>query len=93
MPAEAVTPVGGRPPTPGRPPRWPGGVGEPAPDPGFDPADEYPLRVGARVRHADWGDGILTGIQRDGGDFLVTVNFAAVGRKRLLLRYAPLEEV
>jgi hypothetical protein len=49
--------------------------------------------VGARVRHAGWGDGILTGIQRDGEDVVVTVNFASVGRKRLLLKYAPLEEV
>jgi DNA helicase-2/ATP-dependent DNA helicase PcrA len=68
-------------------------VAEPGPDPGPDPADDYPFRVGARVRHADWGDGILTGIQKDGADVVVTVNFASVGRKRLLLRYAPLEEV
>jgi DNA helicase-2/ATP-dependent DNA helicase PcrA len=95
MPAPAVVPVGGRRPDPGsgRPPTWPGRVAEPEPDPGPDPADEYPLRVGARVRHADWGDGLLTGIQKDGEDVVVTVNFASVGRKRLLLRYAPLEEV
>ena len=95
MPAEAVVPIGGRrsEPGPGRPPAWPGRVAEPGPDPGPDPADEYPLRVGARVRHAGWGDGILTGIQKDGADVVVTVNFASVGRKRLLLKYAPLEEV
>jgi DNA helicase-2/ATP-dependent DNA helicase PcrA len=95
MPAEAVVPIGSRRAEPGsgRPAAWPGRVSEPGPDPGPDPADEYPLRVGARVRHAGWGDGILTGIQKDGGDVVVTVNFASVGRKRLLLRYAPLEEV
>ncbi len=95
MPAEAVTQIGGRrgDPSPGRPAAWPGRVSEPGPDPGPDPADEYPFRVGARVRHANWGDGILTGIQKDGADVVVTVNFAAVGRKRLLLKYAPLEEV
>jgi ATP-dependent DNA helicase UvrD/PcrA len=95
MPTEAVALIGGRrgPVGPGRPTAWPGRVSEPTPDPGPDPADEYPFRVGARVRHASWGDGILTGIQKDGQDMVVTVNFAAVGRKRLLLKYAPLEEV
>ena len=95
MPAEAVVPIGSRRGEPGRgrPAAWPGRVTEPGPDPGPDPADDYPLRVGARVRHAEWGDGILTGIQKDGEDVVVTVNFASVGRKRLLLKYAPLEEV
>ncbi len=94
MPGDAVVPVGGRrgPTAPSsRPGGWPGRVAEPGPDP--DPADDYPFRVGARLRHASWGDGILTGIQKDGDDVVVTVNFAAVGRKRLLLKYAPLEEV
>ena len=45
------------------------------------------------MRHAGFGEGVLTGIQRDGDDFVVTVTFASVGRKRLVLRYAPLEEV
>jgi DNA helicase II / ATP-dependent DNA helicase PcrA len=94
MPAEAVVTIGGRrAETTGRAPAWPGRVSEPAPDRDPDPADDYPLRVGARVRHAGWGDGILTGIQKDGADVVVTVNFASVGRKRLLLKYAPLEEV
>ena len=46
-------------------------MAEPGPDPGPDPADEYPLRVGSRVRHADWGDGILTGLQKDGAEAFV----------------------
>jgi hypothetical protein len=33
----------------------------------------------------------VTGIERDREDFVVTVSFAAVGRKRLALKYAHLE--
>ncbi|MBI3458611.1 MAG: UvrD-helicase domain-containing protein [Candidatus Rokubacteria bacterium] len=67
----------------------PGGgvVGTPLPD------EDYPLRVGARVRHARWGEGLLIGIERAGEDWVVTVNFRAVGRKRLALQYAHLEEL
>jgi DNA helicase-2/ATP-dependent DNA helicase PcrA len=86
MPPEAVSLVGGRRPAPA----WVGQVREPVLD---DEPDDYPLRVGARVRHAGWGEGRLVGIERDGDDFLVTVNFAAVGKKRLVLKHAPLEEV
>ena len=95
MPSDALLPVGPRRGALGgaRPGPWPGRVREAPPDAGWDPADDYPYRVGARVRHADWGEGILTGIHRDGEDVVVTVNFASVGRKRLLLKYAPLEEV
>jgi len=55
--------------------------------------DELPLRVGARVRHARFGEGLVVGIERDGADFVVTVGFASVGRKRLSLQYAHLEEL
>jgi DNA helicase-2/ATP-dependent DNA helicase PcrA len=55
--------------------------------------DDFPLRVGARVRHARWGEGLLVGIERDGADVIVTVGFASVGRKRLSLQYAHLEEI
>jgi DNA helicase-2/ATP-dependent DNA helicase PcrA len=55
--------------------------------------DEVPLHAGARVRHARYGEGLVIGIQRDGDDFVVTVNFAAVGKKRLALQYAHLEEI
>jgi DNA helicase-2/ATP-dependent DNA helicase PcrA len=56
-------------------------------------ATDFPLRVGARVRHPHWGEGLVVGIQREGDDFTVSVNFAAVGRKRLALQYAHLEEI
>jgi DNA helicase-2/ATP-dependent DNA helicase PcrA len=56
-------------------------------------ADDLPFRVGARVRHAKWGEGLLVGIERDGQDVMVTVGFASVGRKRMLLSAAHLEEI
>lgn len=82
LPAGALVPVGG--------PGW-GRPGGKAPAPATDA--EYPLAVGARVRHARWGVGRLVGIERDGDDYVATVSFPGVGRKRLALRYAGLEEV
>ncbi|MBI2555382.1 MAG: UvrD-helicase domain-containing protein, partial [Candidatus Rokubacteria bacterium] len=55
--------------------------------------DDLPYRVGARLRHARWGEGLLVGIERQGEDVLVTVHFASVGRKKLSLQYAHLEEI
>ena len=69
------------------------GVREPAPRIDEEPLEDAPLRVGARVRHGRWGEGRVVGVQKDGEDWVVTVNFAAVGRKRLALQYAQLEEL
>jgi DNA helicase-2/ATP-dependent DNA helicase PcrA len=55
--------------------------------------DDLPLKVGARVRHARFGEGRVVGVEREGGDTVATVRFAAVGRKRLSLQYAQLEEL
>jgi len=55
--------------------------------------EDLPFRVGARVRHARFGEGLVVGIERDGGDYVVTVGFASVGRKRLSVQYAHLEEL
>jgi hypothetical protein len=35
----------------------------------------------------------VVGVQKDGEEWFATVNFAAVGRKRLALQYAQLEEL
>jgi ATP-dependent DNA helicase UvrD/PcrA len=55
--------------------------------------EDLPFRVGARVRHARFGEGLVVGIERDGSDYVVTVGFASVGRKRLSVQYAHLEEM
>jgi len=61
---------------------------------GFGPADDdLPLSVGAHVRHPRWGEGLVVGVEREGSDTIVTVRFASVGRKRLSLQYANLEEM
>ena len=66
-----------------------------APEPPIDeePGDDFPLRLGAKVRHARWGEGLLVGLERGGDDVIATVHFASVGRKRLSLQYARLEEL
>ena len=55
--------------------------------------EDFPFRVGAKLRHPHWGEGLLVGIERDGTDVIVTVHFSSVGRKRLSLSYANLEEL
>jgi DNA helicase II / ATP-dependent DNA helicase PcrA len=83
IPAEQTTLLNGR-------------RGEPAPPPEPSPVgfpEDLPFRVGARVRHARWGEGMLVGIEQEGQDIIVTVRFASVGRKRLSLAYAQLEEM
>ncbi|PYO18374.1 MAG: hypothetical protein DMD85_21360 [Candidatus Rokuibacteriota bacterium] len=62
--------------------------------PRYEPEEEsWPIKVGARVRHARFGEGLVVGVERDGADIIVTVGFASVGRKRLSLQYAHLEEL
>jgi DNA helicase-2/ATP-dependent DNA helicase PcrA len=58
-----------------------------------DAPDDFPFRLGAKLRHARWGEGLLVGLERDGSDVIATVHFASVGRKRLSLQYAHLEEI
>jgi DNA helicase-2/ATP-dependent DNA helicase PcrA len=62
----------------------------PLPMPGDD---DLPMKVGAKVRHARFGEGLVVGVEREGEDVMVTVRFASVGRKRLSLQYAHLEEI
>jgi len=58
-----------------------------------EPGEDFPFRLGAKLRHARWGEGVLVGLQREGSDVIATVHFASVGRKRLSLQYAHLEEI
>lgn len=49
-----------------------------------------PFKLGQRVRHASFGEGIVLGYEGAGAHTLVEVNFADAGRKRLVLAYANL---
>ncbi len=87
IPEEAVTVLGARTADPRLPAR-PAAAAPPE-----EAEADLPFRVGARLRHARWGEGLLVGIAREGDDVIATVHFASVGRKRLSLEYAHLEEL
>jgi hypothetical protein len=44
-----------------------------------------------RVRHAQFGDGIILNRERVGDDVKLTVTFSRVGKKTLIERYAKLQ--
>ncbi|MCG0279057.1 MAG: DNA helicase PcrA [Thermanaeromonas sp.] len=60
---------------------------------GPDPFPSISLAVGDKVRHAKFGIGVVVGVKGEGEDAQVTVDFAGLGRKELLLKYAPLQKV
>jgi DNA helicase-2/ATP-dependent DNA helicase PcrA len=49
------------------------------------------LKLGARVRHAKFGSGVILNIEGQGPHARVQVNFEAAGSKWLMLQYANLE--
>jgi len=51
------------------------------------------LKVGDRVHHSKFGDGIVMNCLPDKGDEIVTVAFEEAGAKKLLLSLAPLEKI
>ena len=49
------------------------------------------VRLGMRVRHAQFGVGTVTAVEEHNDDVKVTVRFVSVGVKKLLAKYAKLE--
>ena len=49
------------------------------------------LRAGMRVRHEQFGDGIILSRERAGNDYKLTVTFSRVGKKSLIEKYAKLK--
>ncbi len=54
---------------------------------------ETGYRIGQRVRHAKFGDGMITASEGSGAHSRVQVNFKAVGSKWLVLGYVNLEKL
>ncbi|MBZ0248059.1 MAG: DNA helicase II, partial [Burkholderiales bacterium] len=52
--------------------------------------DEHPFAIGANVRHAKFGEGVVINIEGRGLDARVQVRFRAEGTKWLALQYAKL---
>ncbi len=46
-----------------------------------------------RVRHEQFGDGIVLNRERSGNEIKLTVTFSRVGRKSLIERYAKLKAI
>jgi len=51
------------------------------------------IRLGARVRHGRFGDGVILNLEGQGAQARVQVNFERQGSKWLMLSYANLEVV
>jgi DNA helicase II / ATP-dependent DNA helicase PcrA len=49
------------------------------------------MRLGMRVRHAQFGVGTVVGVEEHNDDMKITVRFNLVGVKKLLAKYAKLE--
>lgn len=56
-----------------------------------NPFSGHALKSGARVRHAQFGDGIILSRERAGNEIKLTIAFSRVGRKTLIEKYAKLQ--
>jgi DNA helicase II / ATP-dependent DNA helicase PcrA len=51
------------------------------------------LEAGDRIRHVDFGEGRVTAVTGDGAKRVAEVQFDTAGRKRLLIKIAPIEKI
>jgi len=59
----------------------------------LDEAPSHAMRMGSRVRHAKFGDGVVLNFEGNGPQARVQVNFESQGTKWLMLSYANLVRV
>lgn len=48
------------------------------------------LKKGKRIWHQAWGEGVIKGVDGEGENAIIEVYFPTVGRKKLILKYAPI---
>ncbi len=51
------------------------------------------LAIGDRIRHTDFGEGRVTDVTGSGPKSIAEVQFDTAGRKRLLIKIAPIEKL
>jgi len=61
--------------------------------PSLEDAPTHAMRMGSRVRHAKFGDGVVLNFEGNGPQARIQVNFERQGTKWLMLSYANLEVV
>jgi len=61
------------------------------PSDGIRPGSELGIRLGQRVRHGKFGDGVILNCEGQGAHARVEVNFETAGTKWLVLGYANLD--
>jgi len=60
---------------------------------GTGSANDSEFRVGSRVRHSKYGDGVVLRIEGAGEEAKLTVSFPGYGQKKFVAKYAALERV
>lgn len=64
-----------------------------APPPAPRRQADLPFKVGSRVSHPKYGEGVVVSYQGQGPDTEISVEFARLGRKVFILDYARLQAV
>lgn len=59
--------------------------------PMYDTGEGTGFRLGQRVKHAIFGEGVILHFEGTGDNAVIQVNFSDVGSKRLVMQYAKLE--
>ena len=59
--------------------------------PMYDTGEGTGFRLGQRVKHAIFGEGVILHFEGSGDNAVIQVNFSTAGSKRLVMQYAKLE--